>query len=578
MSSSFPPGGPQGPEYLEQGGGAPLPPRPPRRRSRSRRPTLVAGGAIAALLVVGGGVWAATWYLGSGPQPAEALPASTLGYVSIDLDPSGQQKIEALKTLNKFPAIKDQLHLNADDDIRRRIFEEIQKSGDCKSLDYDKDIAPWLGDRMAVAAVDTGEKQPQPVVVLQVTDEAAADAGLAKLQACDSGADTSSGSDTGSDPGSDTGTGGWSIDGDWAVVAESDATAKKVADAAAADSLADDESYQRWTGELGDPGVLSMYAAPAAGGWMADNLSQMENMFGGSSGSCVASADPFSDSSGGSFCGDTGMSSNGSVPSDVADALKQFKGMAATVRFNDGALELEGAADPGETATSGQLGTGEGGDDVLATLPSDTAAAMGFGFEDGWFAKLVDRFASYSGMTGSDLMDQMSQSSGLDLPADAETLAGDSMALAVGGNIDPETIMNSSDGSNLPVAVKIKGDPDAIDGVLGKLAPRMGSAASALESDRSGDMIAIGPDADYRSQVLEHGGLGDTAAFKDVVPEAAKASVVYYVSFDAFDGLVSKLGADSPELVANVKPLRSLGVSAWVDGGVSRLLVKLTTD
>src|SRR5204862_376219 len=72
-----------------------------------RRRGLLIGGGIAALAVVGVGAWAAAQYFNTGAQPAEALPASTVGYASIDLDPSGAQKIEALRTLNKFPAFKE---------------------------------------------------------------------------------------------------------------------------------------------------------------------------------------------------------------------------------------------------------------------------------------------------------------------------------------------------------------------------------------------------------------------------------------------------------------------------------------
>ena len=444
---------------------------------------------------------------------------------------------------------------------------------------------------MAVAAVDTGDKQPQPVVVLQVKDAAKADAGLTKLQACDSGAESSfgggsgsnTGSDTGTDTGSDTGTGGWSVDGDWAVVAESDATAKKVADAAADASLADDAAYQKWTGEVGDPGVVTMYAAPAAGRYLADNLGQLEGMLS-SSGSCAVSSSPSAAPGSAAYssdlsCTDTGMGGGmgGGVPSDATDALKQFEGMAATIRFNDGALELEGAGDPGK-ASAQQLASSDKGDDVVTTLPADTAAALGAGFPEGWFTKLVDQLASSSGMSASDLMDQMSQTSGLDLPADAETLTGDSMALSIGSGFDPETLVNSTDGSGVPIAAKIQGDSDGIDGVLAKLRPQMGAEASMLGSDSSGDMTAVGPDPDYRSQVLGHGNLGDSAVFKDVVREADKASALFYVNFDTGDDWLSKLAGGDQQVADNLKPLEGLGMSTWVDGGASHLVLRLTTD
>ena len=82
---------------------------PPAAEAASAACSSAAG--IAALAVVGVGAWAAAQFFATGAQPSEALPAGTIGYASIDLDPSGAQKIEALRTLNKFPAFKDELDL-----------------------------------------------------------------------------------------------------------------------------------------------------------------------------------------------------------------------------------------------------------------------------------------------------------------------------------------------------------------------------------------------------------------------------------------------------------------------------------
>ena len=262
MSSTIPPPeGPQGgPEYLERGSGYPLPPGATRRRNR--KPLLIAGGAVA-LGLVGGGVWAATALLGTGAQPAEALPASTLGYASIDLDPSAAQKVEAFQMLRKFPAIKDELGLASGDDLRKKLFDEIQAEAGCPDLGYRVDIEPWIGDRAAVAAVDTGADVPTPVLVLQVTDADKADAGLGKIRSCATSA--AGGSDIG----------GWAIRDGWAVIAETDELATTVADDAAESSLADDGDYQPWSDEVGDAGIVHLYAAPAAGQYLADNLGRV---------------------------------------------------------------------------------------------------------------------------------------------------------------------------------------------------------------------------------------------------------------------------------------------------------------
>ena len=139
------------------------------------------------------------------------------------------------------------------------------------------------------------------------------------------------------------------------------------------------------------------------------------------------------------------------------------------------------------------------------------------------------------------------------------------MAVAVGSDIDPEAAFNSSDGSDIPVAVKVKGDSEGIADVLDKVRKQAGPAASFLGSDSDGDLTAIGPDADYRAAVLEDGGLGDTAEFQGVVREAEKASAVLFVNFDAGDWLVDLAGGDQ-EAVDNLEPLEGLGMSAWLDG------------
>lgn len=536
MSSTLPPDGPTGPgtpEYLQQGSD----PQGPGRRPAGRT-ALVAGGAVAGLLVVAGGIWAATSFFSSGPQPAEALPAGTIGYASIDLDPSGSQKIEAVKMLRKFPAFTDHVDLGIKDDIRRAIFDEIQKESPCEGLDYDDDIEPWIGDRAAVAAVDLGEDQPSPVFVLQVSDADAADAALKKIQACTT--DSSSG-DT-------EGAGGWSIDGDWAVVAETEDLAQQVADEAAKASLADDEDYQHWMDEVGDAGIINLYAAPAAGSYLADNLGGFGPM-------------------------------GGTAPSEATGALKNFKGMAATLRFDGGALEFEVAGDPG--VDQGQFLGGDQGDDAIASLPEDTAAAIGASFGKGWFSGIADQLAAYSGsdMSAQEFLDDMSQQSGLDLPDDVETLVGDSIAVSIGSDFDPETFFNSTNGDGVPVAAKVKGDPAAIEDVLAKLQGQMGTEEGAfVGSDSDGDWIAIGPDADYRTQVLDGGSLGDSAVFKDVVPDAGKASLIIFVNFDAGDGWLVKAVGDDQETADNLEPLGGLGMSAWRDGDTSHAVLRLTTD
>ena len=402
---------------------------------------------------------------------------------------------------------------------------------------------------MAVAAVDTGADTPSPVFVLQVTDEDKADKGLQKFKDCSTGGDGGGGAGA---------EGAWAIDDGWALLGETQEIVDGIAGDAAEAPLSDDDAYKDWTDAAGDAGIATFYLAPEAGQVLADNLDGlMPSLDGLESGMPGSTSDL--------------------VPSEATQALEEFRGLGATLRFDDGSLELEIAADAG--AAQDALDGADRGDDVLTTLPEDTAAALGVGFAEGWFGDLVDQLAGRlgTGMSGQELLDELSSESGLVLPEDAETLAGESAALVVGGDFDLETFVNSTDGSGVPVGLKVQGDPDAIASVLDKVRSQLGGAESFLDSDSDGDVIAIGPDADYRQRLVEDGGLGDSEVFDDVVREADRAAAILYLNFDAGDWLTS-IAEGNQEAEDNLAPLDGLGVSTWLEDDASHLVLRISTD
>lgn len=542
------PQGPSGPEYLESSAGSPV--TGTTRPSDSRKRVIVLGGLIGLVAVGGGAAWAASSFLSTGDQPAQALPASTIAYASVDLDPSGEQKVEAIRTLRKFPAFADNVDLDTDDDLRERLFTELTESGECEGLDYAADVEPWMGDRAAVAAVDTGAETPAPVLVLQVTDADGAEDGLATLQ------ETCGGDEV------DSTTAAWTVEGDWAVIGETvEITDQVVADAAEG-TLADDADFQTWTEEAGDPGIVSMYAAPAAGQYFGDVMGAQGSMAGSLSG--MGEIDP---------------GTSDSVTPEMEELFADFKGAAATIRFDDGALEIETAADPGQSMMA-LSGLDQGGAELVAGLPDDTVAAFALGFSDGWFTEMVDTFAELGGaeMTTEELMADMSEASGLDLPADAEALMGDAMAVSMGSGLDLEAFFNGGPGE-LPVGVTIQGDPDAIQTALDKIKVQMGPDAELLETDVEGDRVTISPDADYRASLAGGGSLGDSEAYDEVVEDADEAAAVLFVDFDADDNWLARLaGEEDPEIAENIEPLSAFGITGWLEDGVSHSVVKLTTD
>ncbi|MGZ5405299.1 MAG: DUF3352 domain-containing protein [Nocardioides sp.] len=545
-STTPPPADPGGPEYLDQTGGQPIGSAADSGDGHGgRRTALVAGGAAVGLALVGGGVWAAMSFFASGAQPAEALPTGTIGYASVDLDPSGGQKIEAFRMIQKFPAIEKELDgLNADDDILAKAFEEVEK--DC-DLRYADDVQPWLGYRFAVAAVDLGDEMPAPVGVIQVKDAGAAEEGLEKLAGC-------AGEDFG----------GWVVEGEWAIVAETEDIAQQVSDATGEGTLADDETYQDWTDEVGDAGVMSMYAAPEAGQFLAEALGTFGGvgMFPGMAMDPMA-MDPAADTE------------TPAVPEEVTKALEDFGGMAATLRFDDGALEFEVAGASGNSDQTEMFATDQG-DDVISTLPDDTAAALGFGFAEGWASAALEQFANSSGgeMTVEDMESELEAATGLTI-ADIETLAGESAAISLGSDINAETLFNSSDGSDIPVGAKVQGDAAAIQEVLDSLSETMGG--DLVGNDVEGDMVAVGPNPDYRGQLLEDGGLGDSDVYQNVVRESGDANTILFVNFDAGDWLTGLAEGDQ-KVSDNLEPLEGLGLSSWTNDGDSHAVFRLTTN
>jgi hypothetical protein len=141
---------------------------------------LVAGlsaGAVAAVAV--GSVTVGQFLSGGGTQPEDVLPADTIAFARVDLDPSAGQKINTARLLRRFPSVE----VRGQDDLKATLGTTLLEDNDL-GLDYDEDVAPWLGDRAAVAVLPApGSKDHvAPVVVLQFSDEAAMTATLEQAE------------------------------------------------------------------------------------------------------------------------------------------------------------------------------------------------------------------------------------------------------------------------------------------------------------------------------------------------------------------------------------------------------------
>ncbi|HET6624843.1 MAG TPA: DUF3352 domain-containing protein [Nocardioidaceae bacterium] len=539
------------PEYL----GAGEPNRDQEPSGRGRWPVLGAV-AVGVAAVVGLGGWGAfTLLSGGGAQPADVLPASTVGYVSLDLDPSASQKIEAFQMLKKFPALKQELGLDTTDDLRRLVFDKLQEDGTCTDLDYESDIKPWVGERVALAAVpDAKPGLDAPVVALQVRDQDKATSGIKALAGCAGAEDDF----------------GFAFTENYVLLTDSQKRADALVDEAAAGSLADDAAFRDWTGKVGDPGILTMYAAAGAPAYLGDLRSGGWTSYDGNA-ELMAEAESM----------DTEMNEQ------MKALYKDFKGMAVTVRFDDGAVDAELA---GQGLPAGISSADGSSGPSLADLPASTGAALSIGLPDGWLDQWLESMAGFwgSGESVEDMLTAAEAETGLTLPEDIETLFGDGVSISFDADTDLEALFDAGDLSRLPVGLRVAGDPAEIMPVVDKLRAAIGPDADMVVVEPGDDVVAFGLNRDYVQALLGGGSLGEEDAFQRVVPDADEATAALYVNFDAGGGwaedladeLAATAGPDPSESDAqeNIAPLDALGVSTWRDGDVQRGLLRLTTD
>ena len=227
-----------------------------RPQRRSRRRTATVGIPPPPCSASPAGAWGVAQFLDGGTAAAAAVPQDALAYVSVDLDPDGGQKVEVARTLRKFPAIKDKI--GSGDDLRRWIFDAAMEGAPCDDLDFADDIDPWLGNKVAFAVLPAAKgAEPVPMAAVEVKDQEAAEAGVAKIAACGSEGDG------GEEPGTAF------VDG-FMVIAESDSVADDLVGLVEDGSLADDDGFNRWVDEAGGSGILTGYVSADAPTAMAD--------------------------------------------------------------------------------------------------------------------------------------------------------------------------------------------------------------------------------------------------------------------------------------------------------------------
>lgn len=527
------PGEPANPHQQGQPAGSWAAPVTEPRPSKGRRRGVTIGvvGVVAAALVVGAGVFAWAKLSGGGPQPSEAIPSDAVAYMRLDLDPSAEQKLNAVSLLQKWPGFEDVTGISDDEDDLRKVFVDKFLSTDECGVDYEDDIEPWVGHRLGFAVVP-GEDAPAPLAAVQVTDEAEAEAGVEKLEEClddEFGMSPMSGSSYGqSAPAADEPL-GVAFSGEYMLLAENQDLADEYAADAEQESLASSEQFGDDMDALGDEGLASLWYDANA---MIDMAEEM------------------------------------GAPADAIESLKSqdLGSGAAAIRAGDDYLELASAS------TSGVGAAGE--PSRVDELPASTLAAVsisgGQALVDRFWSQLED-MSRFDPSTGT-MLEGMETESGLSMPDDLGTLLGDQAMLALDGEgLDPQAMPQQV--SDLNAGIRLTGDPDEIRSVLDKLGGTAQSALDQLVVEDTDDGVVIASNDGYASTLTEGGGdLGDDEKFTTAVPEADDAVNVVYVDLDRIGTLAAAMGED----IDPIGPMEAFGLSTYEEGDHTHMSARLT--
>lgn len=526
----------------------PPPPAPPvepevvvERGSGGKK--VVFGGIAAAVILGGGyGAWAAYDKIdGGGAQPHDVMPASTQFYVRADLDPSASQKIALFKLIRKVPDVAKEIGIKNDDqDIRELILK--QAIGTCDDVDYDKDVKPWLGERIGMGGNLTDKSF---TIAIQTDDEKKSREGIKKLFAC----------------GNESYGIGY-LDG-YAIVSESQSAVDSAIKETAKSSLGDSKTFTKDFDELGNQGVASAWVDLEA----LATAPEAKEILGG--------ADPAE--------------------------LKKAGSAAATLRVDGNALEL---AAIGQASTKG-LKTSDSlaklpSDTVVGlsvagigkeVAKNFEAAVAEFGnvFSGGGVSRdefeTQEEYETFKDIVGEsssgpeDFLREFELNTGFNLREDLETFFGDSLTLAV-GSANLEKIPNLSgpdDLSAVNVALALTSDKTKSLDLVQRLASLADEVGITLIAEQTDDGAVLATNQKAADTIVKPSGkLGEEKAFKQVI---ADGDATYGGLFINVGTILDKLlEADPPEEIrSQIESAKAIsGVGASVSPkGADRSLVSL---
>lgn len=504
--------------------------QPPARKA----PWLLVGGvALLVLALVGGVTYGVGQLSGGGSQPEDALPSGAFAFVKVDLDPSAGQKIDGFRFMRKFPALRDKL---GDEDLRRVVFEAVADGAGWADVDFDSEVAPWMGKRIALAAYPApgndsagsegsegsngseggdgmllGGGAPTAVVALQVTDGGAAETGLKRL--------ISSTPETASSPP------GFVVTGDYALLAESQELAEKAARDAESGVLAEDDNLAADLAAAGD-GVMAAWLDMDLASQAVSSLA-----FG------LGAINPF----GGAGAGVAGRSTY----------VARFAGPDT--------FEVTGSVVGSDTA-----GWSTHAVEGLAELPASSVVALGLADGD----VLVDKlFASFrtsleSGLKSEsapgqapsfdEMLADAERELGIEVPEDVAALLGENLVAALDG----------ADSQTVQVGARLTTDVTRAQRVLDALQSAGGDDFTVARRRVGDDGLVVASTTAQAERLAAAGTLGEQAGFRAALPDLDDADLALWVDVKGVLAVVlGGLGGSPDPPDENLEPIDGIGVT-----------------
>ncbi|HET8953271.1 MAG TPA: DUF3352 domain-containing protein [Solirubrobacteraceae bacterium] len=331
-----------------------------------------------------------------GDDPARAVPASAGIYADATLRPEGSLREDALAAAGKVLRTSD-----PEGKIRELVDKAFAESED-PELDWEKDVAPWLGEKVAVwVAPASGEEDFRGAVVAMTKDEEAAQAAIERaVKGSDKTFSTRTYKDVSYQASSDSAAGiveGFAVFG-------TEPEFKKTVDAAKGGGLASEDRFEKAMDGLEDDRLGSFYVDVRA---LVDAAARQEP--------------------------------------DSAEQIEQFERfvpidkigpVAGAFVANGDRLAVDAVASVPEGALPGGLGalTGGGSTPLLGELPGDSWVALGAP-DVGQSVRAIYQQAA-GALGGAAIEGQLRHQLGLDLQEDVFSWIGDVAFFARGTTLD----------------------------------------------------------------------------------------------------------------------------------------------